>query len=211
MIFRSAAALTLLLLTAPPTHAANYSFTGTFAQDDEVQLFNFVVGQEATVQFRTYSYAGGTQANGNVVVAGGFDPILAVFDSAGRLIGENDDDMTGIVANDPINGAHWDTFLSLTLAPGAYAVSVMQFANFSLGSLADGFTYDGAGNFTPLLTLFCEAEAFCDSWGLSRTNQWAFDILGADEAVEVLPPVPLPAAAPLLLGGLAGLTAIRRR
>ena len=35
--------------------AANFSFTGIFTQDDDVQLFSFVVGAPSTVTLLTYS------------------------------------------------------------------------------------------------------------------------------------------------------------
>ena len=73
----------------------NFSFAGTFGDDDDVQLFNFTANGASTVSLVSFSYAGGTQANGNVVVRGGFDPILALFDSSGALVGQNDDSSGG--------------------------------------------------------------------------------------------------------------------
>ncbi len=90
-LFRVAAVAVAVGLYAGSAQAANVSFTGSFATDDAVQLFNFSVGAPSSVTLRTYSYAGGVQANGNVVSAGGFDPILALFNSTGHLITQNDD------------------------------------------------------------------------------------------------------------------------
>ena len=52
--------------TVPPAGAAHVALTGTFTQDDAVQLFTFTVTDPAltTVTLRTLSYAGGTNAAG---------------------------------------------------------------------------------------------------------------------------------------------------
>src|SRR3954471_24963652 len=83
----------VLMLAASGAYAApvNFSFTGMFSRDDDVQFFSLVVCAPSTVTLRSYSYAGGSQANGNVVLAGGFDPVVTVFNSAGQLIAEQDD------------------------------------------------------------------------------------------------------------------------
>src|SRR5688572_11867502 len=71
--------------------AANFSFTGNLSDPNQELLFNFDVGVASTVTLRTYSYAGGTNAAGQVIPGGGFDPILALFNSSGLLINQNDD------------------------------------------------------------------------------------------------------------------------
>jgi hypothetical protein len=199
-------------LAATPAQAANFSFRGNFTKDDDVQLFNFTVGTSSNVTLRTYSYAGGTQADGTVVPRGGFDPILALFDSAGVRINTNDDGSSSVPA-DSVSGARYDTFLQSTLGAGSYTVSVMEFDNFSVGpNLSNGFTRTGQGNFTPALVgANCTARAFCDVsgslTGTVRTNAWAFDVLNVDRATT--PTVPTPALLPGLIG--LGATAWRKR
>lgn len=100
---RSALAAVILLggvLTMGAAQATpqNFSFTGTFSQDDNVQLFHFTVGDTSTVTLRTWSYAGGVNAAGQTIARGGFDPILALFDGTGVLINQNDDGGCGLVA-----------------------------------------------------------------------------------------------------------------
>jgi len=130
-------------MAATGANAATFSFAGTFAQDDNVQLFNFETESESDVTLRTYSFAGGTQADGNVVSPGGFDPILSLFDSTGALIANNDDDMDG-GSVDPVTGVAYDSFLTTALAPGNYTVALTQYDNFASGTdLSDGFLYDG--------------------------------------------------------------------
>lgn len=183
-------------LFAAQAHAASYSFTGNLSGDDDVQLFTFTVGTSSTVTLRTWSYAGGINAAGTTISQGGFDPILALFDSAGTLLGQNDDGSSSEVAADSVTGAHYDTYLEAALAPGNYTVSVMQYSNFANGpNLSDGFPGSGTTGFE-------------DATGDFRTSAWAFDILNVDDAVAVPPTrnnVPDGGSGIMLLGlGLCG-------
>ena len=214
-----AAAAAALALYSTSAQALDVSFTGSLAADDSVQLFNFSVGAPSSVTLRTYSYAGGVQANGNVVSAGGFDPILALFDGAGNFIDQNDDGSG--VPIDPSTGNAFDTLLTTSpLAAGNYTVAVMEYDNFANGpTLADGFTRDGQGNFTHTAFGACAYAAFCDVDGNGRTSNWAFDILNVSSAALVdgapgnVSAVPIPAALPLLMSALAwlGFFGYRRR
>ena len=201
-----------------PAAATDFSFTGNFTRDDNVQLFNFTVGSPSTVTLRTGSDAGGVNAAGNTITRGGFDPILALFNATtGALVGQNDDGGCGLVAADPATGRCWDTFFSSALAPGNYTVSVMEYNNFANGpNLSNGFSRTGQGNFTPGFS-GCGAgqAAFEDVSGTSgcgRDSHWAFDILNVAQAV-VVGGVPEPSTwAMMLLGfGAIGLSFRRKR
>lgn len=192
-----------------PADAANFSFAGTIGADDDVLLFNFSVGTTSTVTVRSYSYAGGTQANGNVIAAGGFDPILALFNSSGVLIDQQDDagdDGFGDLVNaDPVTGQRWDTYFQAPLDTGSYTVAVSQYNNFAGSTLAEGFERQGEPNFTA--SFGCTNGQFCDASGSNRINAWAFDVLNVDQAVVI----PVPATLPLMLSALAGLGLLNRR
>ena len=179
------------LNVAAPAAATDFSYTGSLSGPNDVQLFNFVVGSQSTVTLQTYSYAGGTMADGTVVASGGFDPILALFDSNGQLIMQNDDG-AGSVPADPNTGNHWDTYLQQILQPGTYTVSVMAFSNFANGpNLSDGFENDGSFN--------------------DRNSNWAFDILGVSEATQV-GAVPEPSTWAMMLIGFGAIGfAVRRQ
>jgi hypothetical protein len=197
------ATATATLTMAAPSEAANFSFRGNFSQDNNVQLFNFSVGSASNVTLKTLSYAGGTQADGTVVAAGGFDPILSLFDGAGNLINRNDDGNSSQVPADPTTGRFYDTFLSATLNPGSYTVAVSQFANFFNGAVGDnisqGFRFDaGPSNFR---------NGFVDVSGSQRTSFWAFDVLNVDQAT--VDPIPTPALLPGLVG--LGVSVWRKR
>ena len=169
---------------ASPAYATDFSFVGSLDNPNEVQLFNFFVPVASTVTLRTWSYAGGLNAAGNTISRGGFDPILALFNSVGQIIGENDDGSG--VPIDPVTGAPYDTLLQRNLAAGNYTVSVAAYSNFARGpNLSNGFF--GGGSFT-------------DATGNQRTNAWAFDILNVGEATQV-GGVPEPATWAMMLLG----------
>jgi hypothetical protein len=197
------------LFAAAPAAATDFSFTGNFTRDDDVQLFNFTVGAPSTVTLRTWSYAGGTNAAGDVIARGGFDPILALFDGTGALVGQNDDGGCGNVAQD-ISGQCWDTFFSSALDAGSYTVAVMQYNNFANGpNLANGFSRQGQGNFTPAFSQ-CGANqsAFEDVSGSAacgRDSHWAFDILNVGDAVVVGNAVPEPSTWAMMLLGFGAM------
>lgn len=167
-----------------PARAAPVSFTGSFTGDNDVQLFSFTLAAAADVTLRTWSYAGGSNAAGNPIAAGGFDPIVSLFYGSGGpaiLIGANDDGIG--VATDPGSGQARDSLFDLPgLLAGIYTVALTQVANFANGpTLADGFLGAGEPGFG------------------GRSGDWALDILGASSAVGL----PEPATLTLALFALA--------
>jgi hypothetical protein len=208
-------AIFCLCVSAGVAGAATFSFAGTFTHDDQFTIFLFTA-PSASVTVRTWSYAGGTDAAGQLIAPGGFDPILSVFDAtggltAGSLLLANNNDGAG-VATDLGNG-----FDSLLLIPGlsaggTYAVVLSQNDNAANGPVfGSGFVRDGQGNFTPG-AFGCLGTSFCDSSANQRNGNWEVDILGVGSAtIQGTATTPEPTSILLSAAGIAGLALLRRR
>jgi len=90
------------------------------------------------------------------------------------LIGQNDDGGTSVPA-DSVTGQNFDTSLTVSLTPGSYKVSVMQYDNHAIGpNLSNGFVGKAL-------------NGWIDASNNARSSFWAFDILNAGQASVVKP------------------------
>ena len=209
-----------LTFAAGVAGASSFSFTGTFTQDDQLELFQFTA-PSASVTLRTWGYAGGTNAASIGIAPGGFDPILSLFDATEGLVSSSpfiaDNDNGAGVAFDPVTGNGFDALLSLTsLNIGkTYVLVLSQSDNFANSSTyGDGFHEQGMGDFTPGL-FGCGAASFCDSTPAARTGNWAVDIVGVGTAQDItngpVTSAPEPGTSLMFAAGIAGLALVRRR
>jgi hypothetical protein len=185
----------------------NFSFEGLFLTDDQVQLFDFALAADSTVTMESWGYGGGTNATGTVIPAGGFDSFFTWYASDGSQIGTDDDCNGG--PGHAHNGACLDAYASVFLPAGNYVLALTQSGNFPMGSLSDGFTEQGQGNFTAN----GNCPAFCDTFGNTDNGNWAVDILNVNSATQVgAPATPEPSTWVLSVGSIALLlVALRRR
>ncbi len=182
---------TILFLASVTANAASLSITGNLVNDDDVAFYNFTTNSANNVTFRTWSYAGGTNANGEQISAGGFDPVLALFDSFGDLIEVNDDGIG--VSTDPVSGNPWDSLFTTNLNAGDYIVAIRQYGDREFGS-----------------TLFSSLGGSSGQTDFDgRTNFWAIDVEGLNTAP--VSAVPVPAAVWMFGSGLVGLIGMRKK
>jgi hypothetical protein len=191
--------------------AGQFSFTGNFVNDNDVQLFSFTLLSPGTVTVQTWGYGGGTNAAGQVIASGGFESILSIFQAP-----------SGIAASGPIDpGAPpcaprnvdptllpltfcRDAFGQVSLGAGDYFLALTQFENEPIGNLSDGFFWTDANpdpNFN---------NHFVGTLGFQRDSHWAVDISSVDAASE-LGTTPEPASAALVAGALVLAGFCRRR
>lgn len=192
-----AASALALILTSPTVLASNFSFTGNFNQDNDVQFFNFFVAADSTDTFvETFSLNGGVNVVGDLIAGSGFDPYLAIFNQAdGAFITDSNGKFTG----DEAVIANFGTLLA-----GNYILALTQFDNVAAGlNLADGFADDlnlaSFGN-TPFTTN-----------GGGGSGHWAVDIRNVDAAASIPSQVPTPGSALLAALGLGCIMASQRK
>ena len=157
------------------TAHADTTFTGTFANDSTTFEYDFTAAASSTYNFFTTSYGGGANVNGTTTKAGGFVPVLTLFQANGTVIGPS---VTG-GAIDPTTKIADDAFLTQVLGPGSYILILSEFPNVALGNLPDGFLFAGQANATSLVCngggtgTFLEADLTpC----VQRANNYALNV-----------------------------------
>ncbi len=163
--------------------AGAFSFTGSFNAGDQIQYFNFTTSGGTTIY--TLHYGGGTNGAQQAILAGGFDPLLTIYDSTGAQVGISDDSVPGSGAGciSPAslgNNGCYDSHFSGPLGVGDYVAALTQFNNTPNGALADGFTYAAS----------CSSQ-FCDKFDLDTalTGNWAVDFTATGAASLAPEPV----------------------
>jgi len=196
--------------------SGSYTGSGNFTYDDDVQLINFSLSQNASVNLFTTSWASST-VNGFAPVLSLFsfnaDPALSqllAFDAGG--VGPSACGARGV---DSVLGLCLDAYISIFLPAGDYTLAVTQNDNLPSqqpgggGTLADGFTRVDPNNpnynFTaadcgqPTTSGFLtEGAGGCNP----RTSAWELSIAAEN--------TPEPSPALLTFSGIAVLSLVRR-
>ena len=169
--------------------AGSTSYSGTFATDDQFAEYTVTSASVFNLDAFTTSYA-----------TGGFEPLLSLFSPSGAYL----DGAGG-------NGQGDATLTDPNLAAGTYTVALTQDLNYPVGgTLADGFSQAGAGDYTGTVAP-CTGGAFKDTSGgtcAQRTGAYALTISTASAAVPEPGPLGVLAAG-LILAGLTVRTRAR--
>jgi len=187
--------------------AATQSFQGQFGLDDELFSTSFWLGKDDQLSVQTFSFAGGKTGLGDLVPAGGFAPVLALFTAGGELLqlARGSAGACGDPSSpDPASGFCWDAQFSMALPAGHYTLVLSQDGNEPLSSLlSDGYSQTGIPDYTGLAYLGQPGQHFVQVDASQRSGHWAFDMQAAS--------VPEPASALLWLLGATGLLVRRRQ
>ena len=212
--------LCAMAISAVAAHASPtvLSYTGALANPQSVFTLTFSVGGTGsqTIDLQTWGFGGGTNANGQAIPAGGFDPLLALFSSSGpaaSLINGTSDVLSnfgsfvgcgpaGTVAFGNGDSVCGDISISFTLAPGEYTL-ILSDADYVPNALSDNGTLgEGFTDFTGGAFQTCDTNASGSMSCITPTNNWAFDI--TNEGSGSLQATPEPVSLLLLGTGLLG-------
>lgn len=177
--------------------SGNVTKTGTLTDEAQVIEEAFTLSLASDLTVFTTSYGGGTNLDGTTTLAGGFQPMVTLYDSAGNYVmGE---EVTSPIANtDAKTGLALDAYLkSTTLKAGGYIVTLTDIFNqqpVTATNLSDGFT--GVGGST-----------FADVQGNARNGSFALNLSAAPSSSAV----PEPASFRLILPALASIALLMRK
>jgi MYXO-CTERM domain-containing protein len=199
--------------------AGTMSYAGQFNVDNDKWVLPFTLSVSGTVSWQTFSYSGGVNAAGDLIGAGGFAPVVSLFDANGGFVLDD----RGATDGCSTSGASdcWDAALTLAgMAAGPYTLVLTQdnnvFIGGTWGSLSDpaAFVYDGTGN-EHYTASICNADPSATfvpytDCTQTRSNAWALDLSTPDATAGN--PIPEPASMGLVLAalGLAGAASRRR-
>jgi len=167
------------------------TYTGSLSSSAAVVQETFSLSSPSDLLVTTTSYGGGTNLDGSVAGAGGFQPSVTLYTAAGNYVASQ---LAGspIAKTDPSTGLALDAYLSrLDLLAGSYILTLTDWETQqppTATNLSDGFVRYGG---TTLM----------DVGGNTRNATYALNISATSSAAAV----PEPATLGFLLVALSGL------
>jgi hypothetical protein len=199
------------------------SYTGTLATPETDEAFTFTLTSSSVVTFQTWGFGGGTNAAGNAIAPGGFDPLISLFAGSGPNINIMTDGVSDPLADaDNLLNPPWsyvgncppggtvniggnsdcgDDYMQTGLSAGTYTLvltdaNYIPFAVYDNGNLSEGFSDLTNGIFQT-----------CDPGNntcITPNGNYAVDIVSSGLAT------PEPVTLPLLGAGLAALAGLKQ-
>ncbi len=221
-------ALSVLFVLASSALADSSSYTGTLASSTDSYSLVFTVAGSSSenVTVQTWGFGGGSNAAGQTIAAGGFDPFVGIFtgtgstasivtDGSGNPFGTSDalSNYGGFMGCPPAGTVNiggsvcGDVTMQLALLPGTYTLvlsdaAFIPNAVFDNGTLGEGFSDLTGGAFQT-----CNTDSTGATTCANDTANWAVDLTTSGGTTV---PAPEPAALGLLAGGLCALDLLRR-
>jgi hypothetical protein len=219
MNYRALSLLCLLAASAIGLSAESFSYTGTLNSPESVFETTFNLAAAGSVTLQTWGFGGGTNAAGQVIAPGGFDPLLTLFSGpVGTATIVTDGSGNPLADADNLSNAPWsyvnnpaagevaigpdlefgDDFMQTpSLAAGTYTL-VLSDAGYQPAAIYDGGALsEGFFDLTGGVFQTCESTTNC----ISPSGNYAVDII--TPRVVGTQGTPEPPPLPLLLTGLA--------
>jgi hypothetical protein len=223
---RATAVLCLLAATAVGLSAESLSYTGTLSTPEDVFETTFTLTAADTVTLQTWGFGGGTNAAGQVIAAGGFDPLIALFSGIGPSATIVVDGSNNPLADaDNLLNPPWsfvgncgpaglvniggdsdcgDDYMQTALGAGTYTLLLTD-ANYIPNAVWDnGSLSEGYADLTGGVFQTCDPVS---NACITPNGNYAVDIVTAQ--ADLGTPVPEPPTLPLLCIGLAVLAGMK--
>ena len=201
---RLPAVVAALLALCGAASADTLSFTGSLLSSEDQFSTTITLIAPASVTLQTYGFGGGTNAAGDIITPGGFDPFVGIFSGTGSsalFVNGTSDVLTsfspgcppaGTVTIGAIPGQCGDVNLQFpSLAAGTYTVILTdgEYLPAAVFETPPAFLGDGFIDLTAGVFQTCFDSNNCNA----DTANWALDI-----TVPAAAPVPEPSSIALV-------------